>query len=375
MKYISIRTVIACILLPPLLFVLANQGAVHWAGAFYTREIHNRYVGHTAGLLAGDIRLKTLIRENIDGYLHRQLWIRSGLKLDVSVVTASGTLLYPAAFESNRVASEPGRREEIARENFRLLNEPHELRIHADVVPISPLSGLILLFCLLPGLGGVAWVVGRGLQRAREEDARTAEAMTRLSTARARALDDLSALRTEKERLATRLNHLHADLADTRERSERTEEEMVTELLAAEEQLTQREEEIELLRQELKQLEQSADGVEKRRQKGTDLLERRFRALYKRIAVHERALRGLVELTDEMQIKAENVIHQLNEEPDKVVIKRKVFGSKTSTTSFEVVFAHKGRLYFRKTAANVVEVLTIGTKNTQERDLAFLEKL
>ena len=36
----------------------------------------------------------------------------------------------------------------------------------------------------------------------------------------------------------------------------------------------------------------------------------------------------IVELTDDMRIKAEEVVHQLNENPEQVPVKRKVFGKK-----------------------------------------------
>ena len=76
-----------------------------------------------------------------------------------------------------------------------------------------------------------------------------------------------------------------------------------------------------------------------------------------------------------MRIKAEEVIHQLNDNPGKVSIKRKVFGKKNRETVFEVIFAYRGRLYFRKTEGSRVEVLVIGTKLTQNKDLNFLDKL
>jgi hypothetical protein len=41
----------------------------------------------------------------------------------------------------------------------------------------------------------------------------------------------------------------------------------------------------------------------------------------------------------------------------------------------EVIFAYKGRLYFRNTKDKRVEVLAIGTKNTQARELEYLAKL
>ena len=74
-------------------------------------------------------------------------------------------------------------------------------------------------------------------------------------------------------------------------------------------------------------------------------------------------------------MKAEEVIHQLNANPDLVPIKRKVFGKKNRQTVLEVVFAYKGRLYFRKGQDRRVEVLAVGTKNTQERELEFLANL
>ena len=41
----------------------------------------------------------------------------------------------------------------------------------------------------------------------------------------------------------------------------------------------------------------------------------------------------------------------------------------------EVIFAYKGRLYFRNTKDKRVEVPAIGTKNTQARELEYLAKL
>ena len=76
-----------------------------------------------------------------------------------------------------------------------------------------------------------------------------------------------------------------------------------------------------------------------------------------------------------MQIKSEEVIHQLNEDPQLVPIKRKVFGKKGANTTFEVIFGYKGRLYYRKTKDNLIDILLIGTKNTQARDLEYLNKI
>jgi len=39
------------------------------------------------------------------------------------------------------------------------------------------------------------------------------------------------------------------------------------------------------------------------------------------------------------------------------------------------VFAYKGRLYFSKTKENRIEILMIGDKNSQNKDLEFINNL
>ena len=79
---------------------------------------------------------------------------------------------------------------------------------------------------------------------------------------------------------------------------------------------------------------------------------------------------------NEIKIKSEEVIHQLNENFTKVSIKRKVFSKKDNKNpSFEVVIAYKGRLYFRHTKDGKINILVIGTKKTQHKDLMYIDKL
>ena len=104
-------------------------------------------------------------------------------------------------------------------------------------------------------------------------------------------------------------------------------------------------------------------------------IKKRFNTLYKNIIIHDRAVSGFVDLNDDFKIKAEEIIHQLNNDPGLVTVKRKVFGGKGHETVLEAVFAYKGRLYFRNNRDKRVEVLAIGTKNTQARELEFLARL
>ena len=103
-------------------------------------------------------------------------------------------------------------------------------------------------------------------------------------------------------------------------------------------------------------------------------LRKRLETLYKSADFTHRAIAGLAELPESMQIKAEEVIHQLNANADDVPIKRKLFRGKGKETVFEIVFARKGRLYFRRTKDRKVDILAVGTKNTQEKDLVYLDR-
>ena len=133
--------------------------------------------------------------------------------------------------------------------------------------------------------------------------------------------------------------------------------------------------EIENLRTKITQQEKGRHKQEKQKNKTAESTKKRFNTLYKNLRINERAIYAFVELNEEMKIKAEEVIHQLNDDPSVVTIKRKVFGGKGQKTVFEVVFAYKGRLYFRNLKNRQVEVLAVGTKNTQARELEFLAGL
>ncbi|RLC29604.1 MAG: hypothetical protein DRH32_07085, partial [Deltaproteobacteria bacterium] len=71
---------------------------------------------------------------------------------------------------------------------------------------------------------------------------------------------------------------------------------------------------------------------------------------------------------------AEEVIKQLDS-GGRVDIKRKVELKKSSEKVFEAIFAYSGRLYYRNLSDGRIEILVIGTKNSQVKDLSFLETL
>jgi chromosome segregation ATPase len=189
--------------------------------------------------------------------------------------------------------------------------------------------------------------------------------------------DQLLSLENEKKSLAGKINGLKEKYNETRT----SEEEMLDEIISLEEKLKSfndsqaiKEQEIEELKEKLEELEKKKNILH--RKKDFDFLSKRFETLYKNVIMTKKAYEGFGELEEELQIKAEELIHLLNNEPDKVIIKRKVFsGKKSKSTSFEVIFGYTGRLYFSKNKDNKTKILLIGTKNTQHKDMDYLHNL
>jgi hypothetical protein len=100
-----------------------------------------------------------------------------------------------------------------------------------------------------------------------------------------------------------------------------------------------KQDEIDTLKEKINLLETKRRRQEKQKKARIDSVQKRFKALYKNISVNKRAISGFIELDNDMQIKGEEIIHQINETPDLVPIKRKVFGEKNQQKALEVNFA------------------------------------
>jgi FtsZ-binding cell division protein ZapB len=157
---------------------------------------------------------------------------------------------------------------------------------------------------------------------------------------------------------------------------------MIKEIVALEEKinrkiglLNERQEEIDALKEKIKLFEKESRKDSKQKTKIYNSTSKRFKTLYKNISIDKRAIFGFLDLTEDMKIKSEEIIHKLNENPKLVPVKRKVFSKKGRLTVQEVIFAYNGRLYFQATKHGRIEILTIGTKNTQAKDLEYLDSI
>jgi len=372
-----------CLLLPPLLYLGTIRIVERYCHDLYTHELENYYLGDTRRLFDGNVRLRDAVSENIHRFLKSKILTRYGLEAKVTVVTHKGTLLYPTVFEqtdNTRIAPDPMT---VAAENYRLLQEEPVLTLdtkfeHLKLFPNLILGGYVLLAALALYLH-YRFAVRKYLL----EDNQKAAEIRRLLDKEGIVSNRLRELGVEKARLTSELSRLRDTLSDEKSRASRNEDELFEEIETLEsdlkntlDQQAKQQDEISVLKDRIEQYERKNSKTAKQPQKVVQILSKRFKTLYKKIVVSEHAVEGFASLDEQIKIKAEEVIHQLNENPDQVIIKRKVFiGKRDQKSIMEVIFGYKGRLYFRKSQAGVIEVLAIGDKNTQSRELAYLSNL
>lgn len=383
MRFFSFKILFFCILLPPILYIISIQTLERVLNEKYAVEIENVYLGDTLLLLDGSIRLKDSINDNINRYLQSKLLRSLGLKMDVTVSTKKGTLLYPGIFDNDREVLFPRDSTKIAAENYGLMNEGLTVKLDAKVEPNRLLSNAILAVYIILSLLVLYLYYRKAANRILQTERDRSREMNRLLELEAQTNRKLQNLNQDRDKLTADLNRLKAALDDEKNKATRNEDELFDEIVTLEEKLQQnlalqreQQDEISNLKEQLEQYEIEKQNTDKKRIKAGQSARKRFDTLYKNIAVNSRALEGLAELNEELKIKAEEVIHQLNQDPNLVTIKRKVFiGKRDRKTIMEVIFGYKGRLYFRNSKDSGIEVLAIGTKNTQAREMEYLNKL
>jgi hypothetical protein len=381
MKYLSFRILIFCILMPPVLYLLTTNLLQSYLTPWYQQDIKNIYLSEINEVLSGLVPVSEAVQESIDDYRKQSAFTDLGGRLEVTVTTSEGTILYPPAYQGG-IANLPSDPAKLAEQNFQILDKGLILEVNALIPPYSLISIAILMTYIIAFLGILYGYYRRALRSAREEDAQKAGEIDRLVALEKSHKERAQSLSEEREALLTEYQVIQNSLEETKQRAEKEEEELFGEIERLEEKLSEnlslqneQHTEISQLKERLEELEKTREAKAQQREKASDRLAKRFKVLYKNIHITERALSGMAELDDDMGLKAEELIHQLNDDPSLVTIKRKVFSKRGKATVFEVVFAYKGRLYFRKNSQNLIEVLAIGTKKSQSRDLAFLDTL
>ncbi len=384
MKFLSLKLLAFCMVLPPVLLILTVEAMQRlyvepYLAPVFAEEIQNIIIGDERPLMSGSISLKEAVSRHINIYLDHLLFRQLGGQVSVSVITREGTILYPPIFDveaDHMIAPDPV---QTASRNLELMNEGLVVRVDPRLGYLTPLAILILAFFFAISFLVIYFHFRKGLRRARQEEAEKNREIERLVDLEHHHSDRLSTLRQDHASLNRDIEKMKQSLEKERVQASRNEDEMVEEIIQLENRIRENLERQDVQQNEILDLKEKIAQLEKRKggssKREWNLIQKRFRTLYKHLIIHERSVDGFVTLEDDMKIKVEEVIHQLNQDAALVTIKRKVFGKKGRETVLEVVFGYKGRLYFRKMKDGRIEILSIGTKNTQNKDLDFLSRL
>ena len=392
MKFLSLRILILCILLPPVLYIFSVQSIERHLKGRYANEIEDFYLEDTRPLFEGSIRLKDAINNNINRYIQSKALIALGVKVAITVTSKQNTILYPAVVDAKEASLLPNDAMKIASDNYKLMNEGLVVNVDLVLEHNSLLTNAILGFFIFASILVLSFYYWTGVKKAGQEEMEKNSELFRLKEVEINHADNLKALMKDKKNLISEIKKIKKQLKketikaskneDEMIKASKNEDEMIKEIVALEEKvhnkinfLNERQEEIDALKEKIKLFEKEARKESKQKTKVYNSVRKRLKTLYKNISIDKRAIIGFLDLTEDMKIKSEEIIHKLNENPKLVPIKRKVFSKKGRSTVQEVIFAYNGRLYFRATKNSRIEILTIGTKNTQAKDLEYLDSI
>jgi hypothetical protein len=360
-------------------------------GYFQKREIsklNHLIVQNYKALNEGRYAIKEEINRNIGEYLRQSLMSRLGVRTYVMVKTKKDArILYPAQLKKDfKDSPEDGdfsalpmkglNYMEIAAENYRIMNEGLRLSVVVQIKHNSWLSNGILVFYVFLFVSILRWSIKKRIRETQRQETEQKELIQRLSHHLTRAESRLKDVEAKENNYLKKIAELNKNREDVSKDIDGLLEEMEQLEEGLEEQQSLKEE----MQYEVLQLAEELDRLKGRlhkpgkKQKKIDATNKRFRVLYKNLAFTERAIEGFLALTDEFQLKAEQVAHKLNEDDSLISVKRKVFGKGGKMNILEVDFSYSGRIYFQKDSQHKTRILAIGTKNTQDQDLAFIEK-
>jgi len=373
------------LLAPPFLYIITLVSCEKYLDKTYSNQIQNILIGESERLLDGSVRLEEQIANNIQAFIKNDRLIQS-LKLDINIIvtTIHGKIIYPVYLNVNTLINEITDEfdsETIAKNNFDVLNQGLDIKIETNLGHGSNIGNIILILYFGISSFILLGFYKIGSSKALMEHEKRAQLISDLKKEEETHKLILNDLQRERKGLFENIKSLNIKYQEDKNKAKVNEDEMFEEIISLEEKLNSSVELKQNKEMEIAELRSKIEKFERRRGSKTkrlefDFITKRFYVLYKNIIMNRKAIAGFLSLGDEQQIKAEEIIHLMDRNPDKITIKRKVFsGKKHRTACFEVLFAYNGRLYFKKNETNMVEILIIGTKNSQTKDMEFLHNL
>lgn len=406
MNYISFRIIFICIFLPPIMYIFSVQVLEGYLQSKRGKDLKNIIIQDYEALYDGRYGIKEEINNNIDRFLENDTLRSLGVITKIVVTTKKGELLYPYYYEEGGIyfnkqrgfdsdSSESFNYIKIAERNFQILNDGLTLSVDVKVKHNSWLTNSILILYLFSSILLLYWHYKKRVREwvaTRENEKKRIDLLSKRLDESEKIMEELSAKEKEYISKVEKLKHDKDDLeSDVVQLMDEVEiqkkksleiDEILDEMEKLEEHASknialkeEKEREITQLREEINQLRMIEERGAKKRKKDIDSVEKRFNVIYKNLIFHKKALEGYIHLTQDFQLKAEEIIHRLNQDDSLVNIKRKFFSKKGKLNIFEVIFSYSGRIYFKKRGDKKIEIITIGTKNTQEQDIKFIESM
>lgn len=383
MKNFPFKILFICIFFPPVLYIFTLNGLEIYLQKKTDEKISAIIIKNDKELYAGRYAVRDEINRNISGYLTDKAFLyRLGINTDIIVKTKSNRVLYPAQLSGdNNEYQHNGSNEtvnymDLAAENYSILNDGLVILTEVRIRQNSWLSNSILVFYIFAALLVLRFFILRSLKYNEEREKEQAGTIVKLSERLSSYENELSHIK-EKERgysesigeLNREKANLSSDIDGLLDEMERLE----SGLKSQKELREKREMEIDALKKEIDEIKLKSEKPKKKGRK-QEIIDKRFRVLYKNLTFTEKAIDGFVDLSDELQLKAEEIIHRINEDDSEVNIRRKVFSKGGKINVLEVDFAYSGRIYYQKETKAKSNILAIGTKATQTQDLGYLER-
>ncbi len=406
MNYISFRIIFICIFLPPILYIFSVQALEGYLQNSREKEVKNVIIQDYEALYEGRYSIEEEIHNNIDRFLRNDTLQILGVITQIVVTSKQGELLYPYYWEERDIYfntqrefgsdnSESFNYIKIAEKNFQILNDGLLVSVDVKVKHNSWLTNSILILYLFSSILLLYWHYKKRVREwvaSRENEKERIDLLVKKLDESEKTMEELSRkekdyitkvekFKHDKDYLESEVVQLMDEVEIQKKKSleideildemERLEEDSKKNMALKEE----KEREITQLKEEINQLKMIEEQGARKRKKDIDSVEKRFTVIYKNLIFNKKALEGYIHLTQDFQLKAEEIIHRLNQDDSLVNIKRKFFSKKGKLNIFEVDFSYSGRIYFKKRDDKKIEIITIGTKNTQEQDITFIESM
>ena len=378
--------------MPPVLYIFSLQALEILVQKKWTTELREHLVTDSRALLEGRISVEDEISRNVDGYIASRSAIKWGALAQITVKTGTGKMLYPSAaremiytfdpesYPNERPSPAPTEALSVAKKNLRIMDEGLELFLTVQIPRNTWIANSMLVVYLTIFTFILYSTYRKSAREGKRLEIRNLEALESANKNLKDAQDRLRDVTAREMTYQEEIARLKMDLSMVSDRVRETEDEALEQMEQLEKSIRESVElkeelEFEVIRlsEELERIEAQQKTTPKKQRKQIDSTMKRFKTLYKNLEIQERAVEGFLDLESELQLRAEELIHNMNEDNTRLTVKRKVFSKKGSMPTFECEFGYRGRIYFRPGPGAKTLVLVVGTKNTQARDLAYLE--